>query len=143
MHKRDMSATQQRDWQVFNLILECFGWEDVDGTEARLDSGEFVKPEGLRARREGHISLEAKLHSPVNMISLRITDTASDDNVQIHFLYTQRPERILEWVVEQGPSLSLDTYHDLIKGVSAMCEMILLEKSDMEIYEVKPSGSKT
>jgi len=141
MRQSEFNPTQARDWRLFNLILETYGWDDFDDTEWRMDQGEICTPEGYRSRRNGYSILEVRYHAPVNMISLRVTDTSSQDNIQLHFLYDDRPERILEWIVAQQEHLDLDSYSSLLKNAQQQCEMILLEKSDMEIYEVKPSAS--
>ncbi len=141
MRKAELTKTQLRDLNVFNLILEYQGWADQQEIEKRLDAGELVNPEGIRVKSGQNAMLQARFHAPVNMISLRITDLSSDEKVQFHFLYDDRPERILEWISEIGDQLSLDTYPDLLKQADDKCEMILLEVSDTEIYEVKPPAS--
>ena len=141
MRKTELSPTQIRDLSVFNLLLEHHGWVDHMDTEKRLDAGEMVNPEGLRETYGSQLVLQARFHAPVNMISLRITDTLLDDKVQFHFLFDDRPERILEWMVSVCDELNLDTYPELLKKAEGKCEMILLEVSDTEIYEVKPPAS--
>lgn len=141
MRKADLTETQLRDLNLFNLILECDGWADQYDTEKRLDAGELVNPEGVRvAYGEGTV-LQARYHAPVNMISLKITDLNRDDKVQFHFLFDNRPERILEWLVEVKGSLNFESYPQLLKEADGKCEMILLEVSETEIYEVKPPTS--
>lgn len=141
MRKADLTATQLRDLNLFNLILECDGWVDQYETEKRLDAGELVNPEGSRAAHGEGTILQARFHAPVNMISLRITDLSREDKVQFHFLFDNRPERILEWLIEIRDELNLDSYPDLLKEANGRCEMILLEVSETEIYEVKPPTS--
>lgn len=138
MRKSELSPTQLRDWNVFNLLLEHNGWVDTRETEKLLDAGESVNPEGLREWRQTNGMLQARFHAPVNMISLRITDNLLEEMVQFHFLYDHKPERILEWMVEVADTLSLESYPELLKQADGRCEMILLEVSDTEIYEVKP-----
>jgi hypothetical protein len=138
MRKADLTATQLRDVNMFNLILECDNWVDQFDTEKKLDAGELVNPEGLRATHQNGVSLIARFHAPVNMISLRIKDLYQEDEVQFHFLFDNRPERILEWLAEVKNDLNLETYPELLKEADGRCEMILLEVSDTEIYEVKP-----
>lgn len=141
MRKADLTATQLRDLSMFNLILECDGWIDQFDTEKQFDAGELVNPEGLRVAHDRGITLMARFHAPVNMISLRITDVNQEDKVQFHFLFDNRPERILEWLVEVRASLNLESYPELLKEADGRCEMILLEVSETEIYEVKPPTS--
>lgn len=141
MLKSELNPAQLRDIKVFNLILECDGWEDQFETEKKLDAGEMVNPEGLRTIQEAFVTLQARFHAPVNMISLRIIDRFLDDRVQFHFLFDDTPERILEWIVSVRPSLTLDSYPELLKQADGKCEMILLEVSDTEIYEVKPPAN--
>ncbi|MEM7368251.1 MAG: hypothetical protein AAF587_06580 [Bacteroidota bacterium] len=141
MRKSDLSTVQLRDLNVFNLLLEHHGWSDDENLEFRLDSGEKVTPEGFRAINHGGIGLEARYHAPVNMISLKIIDQLYEDKVQFHFLFDDRPERILEWIADISGQLSLESYPELLKQADGKCEMILLEVSDTEIYEVKPPTS--
>ncbi|MEL6673442.1 MAG: hypothetical protein AAFR61_14655 [Bacteroidota bacterium] len=141
MRKAELTTSQLRDLNVFNLLLEQHNWIDVEDTEKRLDQGEVVNPEGFREIYNQNVSLQARFHAPVNMISLRITDTQLEERVQFHFLFDNRPERILEWIVSICDELSLDSYPELLKLANGKCEMILLEVSDTEIYEVKPPTS--
>ncbi|MEO0473899.1 MAG: hypothetical protein AAF206_30095, partial [Bacteroidota bacterium] len=71
MRKSDLSPTQLRDLNVFNLVLECEGWADYKETEVRFDAGEMVNPEGFRVMHGPQAVLYARYHAPVNMISLR------------------------------------------------------------------------
>lgn len=141
MRKAELTETQLRDLNIFNLILEYQGWTDQQGIEKRFDAGEMVNPEGIRVKSGNNVILQARFHAPVNMISLRITDTYLDEKVQFHFLYDTKPERILEWIVDISDELALDNYPELLKQANGKCEMILLEVSDTEIYEVKPPTS--
>lgn len=138
MRKAELTPTQLRDLSVFNLLLDHHGWVDQFDTEKRLDAGEMVNPEGLRETYGAQITIQARFHAPVNMISLRITDSYTDEKVQFHFLFDDKPERILEWMVEVCGELNMDSYPELLKLADGKCEMILLEVSDTEIYEVKP-----
>jgi hypothetical protein len=138
MRKTDLSPAQLRDLGIFHLILEHHGWDDPWDTESRLDAGERVNPEGVRGLRNGNGYLQARFHAPVNMISLMATDTHREGKVQFHFFFDKKPERILEWIGEIGQTISLDNYPDLLKKAGGRCEMILLEVSDTEIYEVTP-----
>lgn len=138
MRKGDLNSTQLRDINVFNLILDCDGWVDQYDTEKKFDSGELVNPEGLRIAIQNNIRLQVRFHAPVNMISLRITDIYKNDNIQFHFLFDNRPERILEWLVAVKNELNFESYPEKLKEADGRCEMILLEVSDTEIYEVKP-----
>lgn len=138
MRKAELTSTQLRDLRVFNLILDHNDWIDLNDTEKKMDMGENVNPEGLRETYSAHVVLQARFHAPVNMISLRIMDTKFDERVQFHFLFDDRPERILEWMVEVSDELNLETYPEMLKLADGKCEMILLEVSDTEIYEVKP-----
>ncbi|MEM7659269.1 MAG: hypothetical protein AAF399_24320 [Bacteroidota bacterium] len=140
MKKSQLSNTQLRDVNVFNLLLEYNGWDDCEDTEYRLDSGEHITPEGCRTYTKSGVILESKFHAPVNMISLAIIDAMADETVQFHFLFEDRPERILEWITEIQADLTLQNYPELLKTTKDRCEMILLEVSETEIYEVKPSA---
>ena len=141
MEKYNLTNTQLKDLGLFNLILECDGWADTEEHEKRLDRGENVKPEGRRVRSNGQAILEAQFHAPLNMISLRINDVNKADQVLFHFMYDTRPERILEWLVENSQTLCMETYPESFMRLDGKCEMILLEVSKNEIYEVKPPKS--
>ena len=143
MRKSDLSKEQLRDLNIFNLLLEHHGWTDDEDLEELLDAGELVTPEGYRGISNRGVLLEARYHAPVNMISLRITDRLQEEKVQFHFLFDKQPERILEWITTVSGELSMDTYPELLKQADGRCEMILLEVSDTEIYEVKPPTSAT
>lgn len=141
MRKSELSENQVRDLGVFNLILDCNGWADQNNTEKKLDSGLNVNPEGYRVISGDNTILQARFHAPVNMISLSITDLYLEEKVQFHFLFDNQPERVLEWLVSISDQLNMDTYPDLLKHADGKCEMILLEVSESEIYEVKPPAS--
>ncbi len=141
MRKSELTEHQLRDLRVFNLILDYNGWADQNNTEKKMDSGLNVNPEGYRVISGDNTILQAKFHAPVNMISLSITDLYLEEKVQFHFLFDNSPERILEWLVSISDQLNMDTYPDLLKHADGKCEMILLEVSDSEIYEVKPPTS--
>ena len=140
MRLSEMTASQAKDLSLFNLILECYGWEDPTDTEGRLEAGENVKPEGFRIWRQGGLMLQARFHAPVNMISLSMIDSLRREKVQFHFIYDHNPAPILEWLVSVMESFNMDTYAELIKDADGKCEVILLEISESEIYEVKPSA---
>ena len=138
MKKSQLSASQLHDLQLFHMILEVYGWEDKLETERLLDSGLNVSPEGVRSISQSGTYLETQFHAPVKMISLQISDLSSGERIQLHFFYDQAPERILEWIVSVKDDLSLSTYPELLKETKGRCEMILLQISDSELYEVKP-----
>lgn len=143
MHKTDLTQNQERDLNIFNLILECNDWVDLDDCELRLERGEQVSPEGRRLLCNGKAILEAQFHAPLNMITLQITDLQTFEKVRLHFMYDEQPERLLEWLAEGGLTLQLDNYPEWLKEVNGRCEMILLELAHDEIYEVKPPSPAT
>ncbi|MCI4667198.1 MAG: hypothetical protein MRZ79_03490 [Bacteroidia bacterium] len=122
------------------MILEHHGWDDPSNTESRLDQGENVKPEGYRSTKNSCLTLLARFHAPVNMISLSLIDILSREKVQFHFLYTEKPELIIEWIVKVADQLDLENYSEIVKKSQVHCDMILLEISESEIYEVRPSA---
>lgn len=140
MRKQDLTATQLRDLSIFYVILEHHGWVDHEGIEARFDAGEKVSPEGQLFTISGHTELRAQFHAPVRMVSLRITDIILEDQVQFHFLYEKNPESLMEWMCNHAEELTLESYPALLKEAEKLCAMILMEVSDQEIYEVKPSA---
>lgn len=140
MRKQDLTATQLRDLSIFYVILEHHGWVDTEGVELQFDAGEKVSPEGQVSKIYGQTELRAHFHAPVRMISLKITDLILEDQVQFHFLYEKNPESLLEWMCEHSAELTLESYPDLLKDAEKLCAMILMEVSDQEIYEVKPSA---
>ncbi|RMG58786.1 MAG: hypothetical protein D6722_23165 [Bacteroidetes bacterium] len=139
MRKSELSQTQLRDLNVFNLLLEYNGWVDERDTEKRMDAGESMNPEGMRAFYGPRQYLQMRFHAPINMMSLFLEDQQQDETIQVHFLFDSQPERILEWMIQVANDFSLDTYPDLLREADGRCEMILLEVSETEIYEVKPS----
>ena len=140
MRKTDLTPNQLRDLSIFYVILEHHGWDDTEGIELLFDAGEKTSPEGQLSIINGHTELRAQFHAPVRMVSLRITDIILEDQVQFHFLYEDHPESLLEWICEHAQELSLDTYPERLKEAEKLCAMILMEVSDQEIYEVKPSA---
>ncbi|WNJ20404.1 hypothetical protein [Pontibacter sp. G13] len=139
MRLHELSDQQKRDLDVFHLLLEFHGWDDPENTEHRLSTGQDVTPEGYRSLLLTSTRLEARFHAPVNMISISLTDLKSEDRIKIHFLFDKQPERVLEWIAEMTVHMNLNNYQDQLKGANGTCEMILLEVSDTEIYEVKPA----
>ncbi|MEM9985890.1 MAG: hypothetical protein AAF804_12440 [Bacteroidota bacterium] len=139
MKLNEMTQSQIQDWKMFHLILEAWGWEDVEDSENRLEGGEMLKPEASRLMIHSWATLEARYHAPVNMVSLRIGETTGEDTLQAHFLFDNEPQRILEWIADHGPQMSLESFEEDIRSAEGSCEMILFERSNMEIYEVKPS----
>lgn len=138
MQKRDLTSTQLKRLSRFHLIMEAYGWEDPQDTESRLEAGEDLNPEGYRVFQRKGLHLEALFHAPVDMLSLRMSDLNRKERIQFHFLFDHKPEPIIEWVVSVAEELDIDTYPELLQAANGKCEMILLEVSDTEIYEVKP-----
>ncbi|MEO0899027.1 MAG: hypothetical protein AAFY71_21625 [Bacteroidota bacterium] len=134
-----MTKTQLRDLQMFNMILECHGWADPSYTEEKLESGQSVKPEGLQVFRNDRAHLIAKFHAPINMIDLSILDNKRKSSVHFHFIYDQAPEKLLDWMVGIAAELDMESFSALIRGAEGKCDMILMEKSEKEIYEFKPA----
>jgi hypothetical protein len=137
MKKSQLSKTQLRDLNIFHLILECYGWDDKGDTESLLENGMNVVPEGIRSARRRFSDLEAHFHAPLQMISLHIKDRQTNEKVLLHFFFDDAPERILEWLVEVDQRLSIDGYPDLLKRVRGRAEMVLLQFSETEMYEIK------
>lgn len=125
---------------MFHLILEAYGWEDLENTEAQFEADQSMKPEAARVLRLSQVELEARYHAPVNMISLRIWGR-EEGELQAHFLYDHRPERIIEWIVQQARDFYPEKFEEQIKEARPYCEMILFEKSNTEIYEVRPGAN--
>ena len=138
MKKSELSKAQERGLNLFNLLLEHKRWDDSWGVEVDMDHGENGNPEGYRCLSRAGLLMEAKFHAPVNMISLSITDVMLEEQVQFHFLFDDRPERILEWIADKGETLNMDNYTELLQTTEGKCEMVLLEVSETEIYEMKP-----
>lgn len=138
MQKGDLTSSQLKRLNLFHLIMEAYGWDDPQDTEDRLEAGEDLNPEGYRVHRRPGLLLEALFHAPVDMLSLRLVDLNHRERVQFHFLFDHHPERIIEWIVTVADKMNITTYPDLLQEANGKCEMILLEVSDTEIYEVKP-----
>lgn len=138
MHFLDLTDTQKRDLNWFNMILEAHGWHDPDGTESRIEAGEDLCPEGKRMITHDTTSLSVEFHAPLNMITLQIKDIITFEQIRFYFFYDDQVERILEWLTAVSKQLNLETYIECLKEVFGKCEMILIELGKDEIYEVKP-----
>ncbi len=136
-----MSAQQMKDWNMFHLILEAWGWEDLEETERRFEEGEILKPEATRILRQRNQELEARYHAPVNMFSLKVTDFVQNEELTAHFLYEDLPERVLEWIVCSADQVVTENFEEIARSANVNCSMVLFERSNMEIYEIKPSAS--
>ncbi len=140
MRKCDLSTDQLLHLNIFNLILEFAGWDDLHDTEKRFDAGQMVTPEGNRCLESEGNRLEARFHAPINMITLRVTDTRRNRVAVMHFLFDKSPERILEWIRDQGPTLAVDNYERLLASAEGRCELTLIETPEAESFEVRPSS---
>jgi hypothetical protein len=138
MHLVDLNDTQTRDLNLFNLILEAHGWDDLEETEKRIEAGENLCPEGKRTINYSSTKLEAEFHAPLNMITVQIRDIVDHEQIRFYFFYDEKVERILEWLVAVSEKLNMESYIECLKEVFGKCEMILLELGKDEIYEVKP-----
>lgn len=138
MHFLDLTDIQKRDLNWFNMILEAHGWHDPDETESRIEAGEDLSPEGKRMINYEATSLEVEFHAPLNMLTLRIKDIITSEQIRFYFFYDEKVERILEWLVAVSERLNLESYIECLKEVFGKCEMILIELAKDEIYEVKP-----
>ncbi len=134
-----MQNAQKRklnDIDFFHLILEAYNWDEVS------DKGN----EGLyctKAEAAYHFSttnalFEAKFHQPLNMISLRLQDIFCKQGIQFHFMYSEKPELILEWIAQEAENITLENYPIVLKKAAGKCEMILLELDNHKMYEVIP-----
>ena len=133
MKKTLLSQTQLADLNFFHLILESYGWDDMEDSELKLDNGLDINPEGSRIFRKSYTVLKAEFHAPVNMITLKIGDCISNEEVKFHFFYDESPIKLLEWVVSVSEDLSTQTYPELLKQTHGCCDLILLQVSDSRI----------
>lgn len=138
MKLTQLSETQVKQVNLFNLILECDGWVDEDSVEGRLQEGQDVSPEGKMSIRTDHVILESQLHIPVQMISLSITDRVLKHKVDIFFFYDENPEWVLEWMVSARDQLNLDNFQQLLERNLNICRTILLAETTAESIELKP-----
>jgi len=145
MKKTELNDLQLGQLNLFNLILECNGWEDNLEVEKRLDRGENVKPEGIRNYVNDYSRLEAQFHAPVYMLSLSITDKDSKQNIHLFFFYDDKPHRILEWLVSIKDQLTFQTYAPLLKqfkeNYQQAGDTILLTDSPSTVYELASTNS--
>jgi hypothetical protein len=138
MHFLDLTDTQKRDLNWFNMILEAHGWHDPEEIEKRIVAGENLCPEGKRMITHTSTSLEVEFHAPLNMITLQIKDIITFEQIRFYFFYDEKIERILEWLASVSDRINLESYIECLKEVFGKCEMILIELAKDEIYEVKP-----
>lgn len=141
MRKSELTLQQQRELEIFSLILECDGWEDPDGVEARMDRGDYVNPEGVRIYTEENQVFEAQFHAPVHMITLSLLDKSLQRKIGIFFLYSNRPERILEWITLARKKLTIANHQELIRSAQKICPTVLVLESSPEDAILKPTGN--
>lgn len=146
MKKSELNNLQTGHLNLFNLILECNGWEDPLKVEDRLDKGECINPEGIRSYWNEMAKLEAQFHAPVYMISLSISSPASSRNIHIFFFYEDKPQRILEWIAGIKDQLNLQTYAPLLKQfkqeLQESGDTILLTDSPSKVYELASANPR-
>lgn len=139
---KKIKKTTVKDIDLFHLILEAYGWDEIK-TNSKTDVHLFHnQPEAVYAYNTRHTKMVIKFHEPLNMISLWIEEVKNrKQNVQLHFMYDEHPERILEWVAKASHELSIDNYPVLLKDTKGKCEMMLLELSNSKMYEVIPPAN--
>lgn len=123
------------DIDLFHLVLEAYSWDLVAHAAAQGSrQAEAVYEYATRTT-----TFVTSFHQPLNMISVQVKDTVEGSRfIQLHFMYDEKPERILEWLVAVADKLTMENYHELLKGTQGKCEMMLLELANKKIYELIP-----
>lgn len=139
---KKIKKTTVKDIDLFHLILEAYGWDEIKA-DSKIDAHLFHnQPEAVYNYSTRHTKMVIKFHEPLNMISLWIEEVKNTkQNVQLHFMYDEHPERILEWIAKVSHELSIDNYPTLLKDAKGKCEMMLLELSNSKMYEVIPPAN--
>lgn len=138
LHNQASTKKTVNDLDLFYLILEAYGWESPSKREEDSYLESYNRPEAILLYSTREAILEACFHQPLNMISVKIRDIYKKNHILFHFMYDDKPERILEWLAAQSDNLSFETYPKLLKKAAGKCEMILLELADNQMYEVIP-----
>ena len=136
---KKLQTTPIKDIELFHLILEAYHWDEVKtdtSTDANLYSN---RPEATYNYATRNTQMVVKFHEPLNMISLWVADVRNPkQTLQLHFMYDEQPQRILEWIAAISDELTLDNYPILLKKARGKCEMMLLELANNKMYEVIP-----
>lgn len=130
------------DIDLFHLILEAYCWDELKYSEAEA-SVYGSKAEATYIYSTKSARFEAKFHQPLNMISLHLQDIFRKQGIQFHFMYSEKPELILEWIAQEASNITLENYPTVLKKAAGKCEMILLELDNNKMYEVIPPASNT
>lgn len=126
------------DIELFHLILEAYGWnEQYNRNRIPYEA----KAEAIYSFHTKQAILEVKFHQPLNMISLHLENLYRTQGVQFHFMYSEKPELILEWITQEADKLTFENYPTVLKRAAGKCEMILLELGNNKIYEVIPPNN--
>ena len=127
------------DIDLFHLILEAYNWDEVSYSDDKALYG--GKAEATYAFSTKNALFEAKFHEPLNMISLHLQDIFRQQTIQFHFMYSEKPELILEWIAQEAGNITFDNYPLVLKKAAGKCEMILLELDNKKMYEVIPPNA--
>lgn len=146
MKKSELTNLQLEHLNLFNLILECHGWEDLAGIERQLDQGQPTNPEGIRTYWCEQTRLEAQFHAPVFMVSLSIMDERAARSIHVFFFYENGPEHVLEWIAQVKDRLSFQTLASLLREYKEQHELpgdtLLLTDSPSKVYEMASASSR-
>ncbi len=126
-----------RDIDYVQLILEAYGWAENTGS---LSCGENQPEAGYYIMNE-KLNLNVSFHEPLNLITLQMDEISGGNSVKLHFMYDDKPQRILEWIVSVYKEINMTNYASLLKTAIGKCEMMLLELKNKKIYEVIPPAS--
>ncbi|MBX7242136.1 MAG: hypothetical protein K1X92_10340 [Bacteroidia bacterium] len=125
---------QLKDIDYVQLILEAYGWAEssngLSSVENQAEAGYYTMTENTK--------LIVSFHEPLNLISLQMDEINSGNSVKLHFMYDNKPQRILEWIVSVHKEINMLNYAALLKTAIGKCEMMLLELKNKKIYEVIP-----
>ncbi len=129
--KNAIKSSNLRDIDYVQLIMEAYNWVEI-GIEYRGSN----PAEATYYNINNNVSLTLEFHQPLNLITLQIEGVHGANSLKLHFMFDNRPQRILEWIVSVQNDININNYTVLLKTAIGKCEMMLLELENKKIYEV-------
>ena len=136
MYKRELNPKQVRDFQVFNLIFDDFGWGDISETERAFDQGGEMSPEGKRDYVSTSSILCVHLHLPLQMLSLQIRDQQTDDYRNLHFIYEYKPDNYLTWIGNVKDDITIHNYPKWVRQTYDLKGIVILQLPDGRLFDL-------
>ncbi|RMG69735.1 MAG: hypothetical protein D6722_09645 [Bacteroidetes bacterium] len=135
--KTNLSPQEKQQLDLFNLLLEYHGWEDLQQIEWRLDHGQKVPVLGMRTYRSSQGYLEARFHAGIAMISIDISTGGSP--ARLHCAFGHNPLPLLEFITQQADNLLAELDASL-GPLSDTCLEVLQENEDHQITRLRLSS---